>query len=176
MVETLRPPKVPVMRPFLATLSVPATAAEPSRFWGRRKERLALRSALMKAKVDACACPLIKAVVAEFYARIFFRNSVNGGYLIPFESSKRLCEIVCTGDVLSIDVAKSVLRNKTTGEQWQLNPLGEVIEDLANRLARARVLPPRQRPEVHLIEHEAPQREHRRAHLLALDDVSGRVR
>ena len=27
----------------------------------------------------------IEAVVAEFYARIFFRNSVNGGYLIPFE-------------------------------------------------------------------------------------------
>ena len=31
----------------------------------------------------------IEAVVAEFYARIFFRNSVNGGYLIPFESVGR---------------------------------------------------------------------------------------
>ncbi len=32
----------------------------------------------------------IKVVVAEFYARIFFRNSVNGGYLIPFECVERL--------------------------------------------------------------------------------------
>ena len=68
----------------------------------------------------------IKAVVAEFYARIFFRNSVNGGYLIPFECTDRLCEKVCTGDELHIDVAKSLLRNLTTKEEWKLKPLGEV--------------------------------------------------
>ena len=33
----------------------------------------------------ALAAAGIEAVVAEFYARIFYRNSVNGGYLIPFE-------------------------------------------------------------------------------------------
>ena len=74
----------------------------------------------------ALAAAGIKAVVAEFYARIFFRNSVNGGYLIPFETPKRLCETICTGDMLTIDVTKSLLQNKTTGEDWQLNALGEV--------------------------------------------------
>ena len=44
----------------------------------------------------------VKCVIAEFYARIFFRNSVNGGYLIPFECSDRLCDRVCTGDELKI--------------------------------------------------------------------------
>jgi 3-isopropylmalate/(R)-2-methylmalate dehydratase small subunit len=68
----------------------------------------------------------IEAVVAEFYARIFFRNSVNGGYLIPFETPDRLCERVCTGDELRIDVADSALHNLTTGERWRLKPLGEV--------------------------------------------------
>ncbi|HEV3078163.1 MAG TPA: 3-isopropylmalate dehydratase [Gemmataceae bacterium] len=68
----------------------------------------------------------IKAVVAEFYARIFFRNSVNGGYLIPFECTDRLCEKVCTGDELHIDVVRSLLRNLTTREEWKLKPLGEV--------------------------------------------------
>ena len=68
----------------------------------------------------------IEAVVAEFYARIFFRNSVNGGYLIPFECGERLCERVCTGDELSLDVASSTLRNLTTGETYVLKPLGEV--------------------------------------------------
>jgi 3-isopropylmalate/(R)-2-methylmalate dehydratase small subunit len=68
----------------------------------------------------------IEAVVAEFYARIFFRNAVNGGYLIPFESALRLCERVCTGDELSIDVAGCLLHNRTTNETYALEPLGEV--------------------------------------------------
>jgi 3-isopropylmalate/(R)-2-methylmalate dehydratase small subunit len=68
----------------------------------------------------------IEAVVAEFYARIFFRNSVNGGYLVPFESEERLCDRVCTGDELKIDVAAGVLQNLTTGETYRLKPLGEV--------------------------------------------------
>lgn len=68
----------------------------------------------------------IQAVIAEFYARIFFRNSVNGGYLIPFEAQERLCDTVCTGDVLRLEVEESLLYNETTGESYPLNPLGEV--------------------------------------------------
>jgi 3-isopropylmalate/(R)-2-methylmalate dehydratase small subunit len=68
----------------------------------------------------------IEAVVAEFYARIFFRNSVNGGYLVPFECVDRLCDKICTGDDLRIDVGEGVLRNLTTSEDWKLKPLGEV--------------------------------------------------
>src|SRR5262249_3129472 len=68
----------------------------------------------------------IKAVVAEFYARIFFRNAVNGSYLIPLECVDRLCEKVCTGDELQILADKNQLRNLTTGEEWGLKPLGDV--------------------------------------------------
>ena len=68
----------------------------------------------------------IEAIVAEFYARIFYRNSVNGGYLIPFETPQRLCEQICTGDELKIDVAANMLHNLTTGETWPLRPLGEI--------------------------------------------------
>ena len=68
----------------------------------------------------------IGAVVAEFYARIFFRNAVNGGHLVPFECKERLCERVCTGDELRLDVAAAVLHNVTTGETHRLKPLGEV--------------------------------------------------
>jgi 3-isopropylmalate/(R)-2-methylmalate dehydratase small subunit len=74
----------------------------------------------------ALAAAGIQAVVAEFYARIFFRNSVNGGYLIPFEAESRLCDRICTGDMLHIDVSASLLRNVTTKEEWPLRPLGEV--------------------------------------------------
>src|SRR5262245_43908169 len=68
----------------------------------------------------------IEVVVAEFYARIFYRNAVNGGYLIPCESASRLCDTVCTGDELELDVPGAKLHNRTTGETYTLKPLGEV--------------------------------------------------
>ena len=65
-------------------------------------------------------------MVAEFHARIFYRNAVNGGYLFPLECVDRLCDKVCTGDELNIDMAQCRLHNVTTGEVWALKPLGEV--------------------------------------------------
>src|SRR5215203_5313273 len=55
----------------------------------------------------------IKCVIAEFYARIFFRNSVNGGYLIPFESEERLVDKVRTGDELEVRLNELIVINKT---------------------------------------------------------------
>lgn len=74
----------------------------------------------------ALAAAGIVAVVAEFYARIFYRNSVNGGYLIPLESKVRLADQVCTGDELLVDINAARLTNRTTGDSWELLPLGEV--------------------------------------------------
>ena len=66
-------------------------------------------------------------VVAEFYARIFFRNCVNGGYLVPLETDTRLIKEIRTGDELVIDVKKSTLTNITQGnKQYALKPLGDV--------------------------------------------------
>src|SRR5438034_7852930 len=70
----------------------------------------------------ALAAAGIKAVVAEFYARIFFRNAVNGGYLIPLETKTRLIDRVCTGDNLVIDIPARTLTNTTSGEAFELLP------------------------------------------------------
>lgn len=69
----------------------------------------------------------IEAVIAEFYARIFFRNSVNGGYLIPYETPKRLVEKFKTGQKASIDLTKNTITNISTGETFPLTPLGDVL-------------------------------------------------
>lgn len=70
----------------------------------------------------------IQAIVAESYARIFYRNSVDGGFFIPFETPDKLAEETRTGDKLIIDVEKESLTNETTGKSYTLNSLGEVIE------------------------------------------------
>ncbi len=46
--------------------------------------------------------------------------------MIPFESEGRLCDRICTGDELSLEVHTGALRNLTTGEEYRLKPLGEV--------------------------------------------------
>jgi 3-isopropylmalate/(R)-2-methylmalate dehydratase small subunit len=68
----------------------------------------------------------VQAVVAEFYARIFYRNAVNGGYLVPFECAGRLCEEIRTGDEVEIHPGAGQLRNLTTGDAFPLKPLGDI--------------------------------------------------
>lgn len=81
-----------------------------------------------------------KVVVAEFYARIFFRNCVNGGYILPCETRQRLVDEIKTGDVCSVDIDQGVLTNTTTGKTYPLAPLGDVkpIIDAGGVFAYAR--------------------------------------
>ena len=69
----------------------------------------------------------VKCVIAEFYARIFFRNSVNGGYLPPLESVQRLVEKVRTGDELEVHIIENFAINQTTGDRYDLRPIGDVL-------------------------------------------------
>jgi len=64
----------------------------------------------------------VKCVIAEFYARIFFRNSVNGGYLPPLESVERLVARVRTGDELEVHLTENYVINKTQNEPLRAPP------------------------------------------------------
>jgi 3-isopropylmalate/(R)-2-methylmalate dehydratase small subunit len=72
-----------------------------------------------------------RAVVATSYARIFYRNAVDGGFLYPFESLEDLTAHVRTGDEVTIDLVMGRLINHTTGEEHLLRPLGDVADILA---------------------------------------------
>lgn len=66
-----------------------------------------------------------KVVIAESFARIFFRNSVATGELYPCECVDRLCEIVKTGDEVTVDLDASTVTVKKTGQVYTLKPLGD---------------------------------------------------
>ncbi len=68
----------------------------------------------------------VMAVVAQSYARIFFRNCSATGELYPWESVERLCELFETGQEVTIDFAAEQLINHTLGKTYALKPLGEV--------------------------------------------------
>ena len=72
----------------------------------------------------------IEAVVATSYARIFYRNAVDGGFVVPFESEERLIEQIRTGDRVIIDTAAGTLKHEPADEDFLLRPLGEVADIL----------------------------------------------
>jgi 3-isopropylmalate/(R)-2-methylmalate dehydratase small subunit len=66
----------------------------------------------------------VEAVVAESFARIFFRNAVATGELYPYDSAERLSDIVKTGDIATLDFDADTLT--VNGQTYSLKPLGEV--------------------------------------------------
>jgi 3-isopropylmalate/(R)-2-methylmalate dehydratase small subunit len=68
----------------------------------------------------------LAAVVAQSYARIFFRNSTATGELYPWESNDRLVDRFKTGEEATIDFENNVIINETTGETFALKSLGDV--------------------------------------------------
>jgi 3-isopropylmalate/(R)-2-methylmalate dehydratase small subunit len=66
-----------------------------------------------------------QAVVAESFARIFFRNSVATGELYPIESTARICETIRTGDEVELDLDANTLKTFPSARVWPLKPLGD---------------------------------------------------
>ena len=66
-----------------------------------------------------------EAVVAESFARIFFRNSVATGELYPVESTARICETVKTGDEVELDLDGNTLKICKSAKVLATKPLGE---------------------------------------------------
>ena len=73
----------------------------------------------------------VRAVVAESYARIFYRNSINGAYLVPWETRRRLADEVVTGDEVELDCQAGELRDLTQGRTYALESLGDAADIVA---------------------------------------------
>jgi 3-isopropylmalate/(R)-2-methylmalate dehydratase small subunit len=68
-----------------------------------------------------------KVIIAESYARIFFRNAVDGGFVVPFESIGKINDKIKTGDEVEVDLEHNVVKNLTSGESFPLKPLGDIL-------------------------------------------------
>ena len=83
----------------------------------------------------------VEAVIAQSYARIFFRNCSATGELYPWESGDRLCEIFKTGEEVTIDFEEDQLINHSQDKVYSLKSLGEVapVIDAGGIFAYARL-------------------------------------
>ena len=73
----------------------------------------------------------ISCVVAESFARIFYRNSINIG--LPILECPEAAQTAKKGDVLEVDLDKGEVTNQRTGESYEAAPfppfMQEIIKD-----------------------------------------------
>ena len=68
-------------------------------------------------------------ILAESFARIFYRNAINLG--LPLAVSPGITDHVTSGDTLKIDLKEGVVHNQTTGAELKVQPMsGYVFEIL----------------------------------------------
>lgn len=72
----------------------------------------------------------IKAVLALSFARIFYRNSVDGAFLLPIEIDDSTYKDISQGDTLEIDTTKNEIKNLTKSKTYSMKPFPELIEKI----------------------------------------------
>ena len=70
----------------------------------------------------------ISLVIADSYARIFFRNAINMGY--PILQSPQAAEAVQEGDELEVDLEEGIIRNFTTGDEYRCEAFPQFMNEL----------------------------------------------
>ncbi len=72
----------------------------------------------------------IDLIVAKSFARIFYRNSINIG--LPILESEECVNEAESGDVISADLSKGIIRNETKGKEYTTTPFPEFIQEIIN--------------------------------------------
>jgi 3-isopropylmalate/(R)-2-methylmalate dehydratase small subunit len=67
----------------------------------------------------------IAAVVAESFARIFYRNSINIG--LPLIEAKGIGGHISEGDEVEVDMDRGVLKDLNTSEEFEIKALPEFM-------------------------------------------------
>ncbi|MEK6588558.1 MAG: 3-isopropylmalate dehydratase small subunit [Chloroflexota bacterium] len=73
----------------------------------------------------------VSAVVAKSYARIFFRNAINIG--LPILECPEAAEGIRQGDEIEVDTGRGLIRDLTTGADYQAAPFPEFLQRIIDR-------------------------------------------
>jgi 3-isopropylmalate/(R)-2-methylmalate dehydratase small subunit len=72
----------------------------------------------------------IKAVLALSFARIFYRNCIDGAHLLPIEIDEDAYNDINDKDQLEIDIEKQEVRNLTKNRVYKMKPFPELIKKI----------------------------------------------
>jgi len=69
----------------------------------------------------------IKAVLALSFARIFYRNAVDGAFLLPIEIEEDAYSDISEGDEIDINIHTNEIKNITKNKSYKMKPFSEII-------------------------------------------------
>ena len=72
----------------------------------------------------------ISCVIAESFARIFFRNSLNIG--LPILECPEAAKAIADGDTVSVNFDTGVITNETNGNTYQATAFPQFMQELIN--------------------------------------------
>ena len=72
----------------------------------------------------------VSCIVAESFARIFFRNAINIG--LPILESPEAARDAQKGDPLSVDLVAGIITNQRTGKTYQASPYPPFVLGIIN--------------------------------------------
>ncbi len=72
----------------------------------------------------------IRAILSPSFARIFYRNAVDGGYLLPIEIDSAVIDKISDNDELEIDLDDNTIVNLTSSEVFKIKPFPEIISKI----------------------------------------------
>jgi 3-isopropylmalate/(R)-2-methylmalate dehydratase small subunit len=70
----------------------------------------------------------VKCIIAESFARIFYRNAINIG--LPVLEFPKALEKINNDDDLIVDLSKGIILNESKKEKYQIKPLPEIIIEI----------------------------------------------
>lgn len=69
----------------------------------------------------------IKGILALSFARIFYRNAVDGAFLLPIEIDEETYKKISEGDELEVDTQKNEIKNLTKNQTYTMKPFSEIV-------------------------------------------------
>ncbi len=72
----------------------------------------------------------ISCIIAETFARIFYRNAINIG--LPIMECPEAARDIFEGDEVRVDVATGIIENLTTGKVYKAAPFPDFMQEIIN--------------------------------------------
>jgi len=70
----------------------------------------------------------VSCVIAESFARIFYRNAINIG--LPILESKRASRRIDSGDEILVDLSRGKITNLSKGENYKVQPFPSFLQEI----------------------------------------------
>ena len=70
----------------------------------------------------------VSCLIAESFARIFYRNAINIGF--PILECKEAAENIEEGDTVEVDFQTGIIYNQSKGTEYQSQPFPEFLQKM----------------------------------------------